>query len=148
MSTYPKYLREFSCFTDISDENIEKIAEISEAVCYPANTILFNEGESGKKLYFLHSGKVEVLFNVGEAGQVHVDTLSSEDIAGCSAFIEPYIYTATEKSISEVEVLEIDNLALRELIEKDCSLGLVIQKQIIKMMMNRILDYRMKVLLT
>jgi hypothetical protein len=47
-----------------------------------------------------------------------------------------------------VEVLEIDNLALRELMEEDCPLGLIIQKQVIKMMMKRILDYRMNVLLT
>ncbi len=148
MSTFPKFLREFACFDDISDEKIEKIAQFSDAVCYPANTLLFREGDVGTKLYFLRSGEVEVLFNIGEEGQVRVDTLSSEDIAGCSAIIEPFQYTASERCLTDVEVLEVDNLALRELMEKDCPLGLIIQKQVIKMMMKRILDYRMNVLLT
>jgi CRP-like cAMP-binding protein len=148
MSTYPKFLREFACFNGVSDEKIEKIAQFSDAVCYPANTLLFREGDVGTKLYFLRSGEVEVLFNIGEEGQVRVDTLSSEDIAGCSALIEPFQYTASERCLTDVEVLEIDNLALRELMEKDCPLGLIIQKQVIKMMMKRILDYRMNVLLT
>lgn len=147
MSTYPKYLREFSCFDGISEDFIEKIAEFSDAVCYPADTVLFKEGEVGKKLYFLRSGEVEVLFSVGEEGQVKVDTLASEDIAGCSALIEPYTYTATEKSITDVEVLEIDNNAFRKLMEEDCCFGLKVHQQILKLMMDRIFDYRMKILL-
>ncbi|MDO9085150.1 MAG: cyclic nucleotide-binding domain-containing protein [Anaerolineaceae bacterium] len=146
MATYPKYFREFSCFDDLTDEQIDTIAEFSDAVCYPANKILFKEGEVGKKLYFLRKGELEVLFNIGEEGQVRVDTLFGEEIAGCSALVEPYTYSATEKTLTEVEVLEVDNQALRELIHKDCQLGLLIQHQLIKKLMKRILDFRINLL--
>lgn len=144
MPTDPNYLRDFSCFHDLSEEQLKVIAQITDAVCYPQGRILFEEGEQGERLFFLVKGDVEVLYSIGEAGQVRVDTLSGEEVVGCSALVEPYTYTATERSLTEVEVLEIDAVALRELMQKDCRLGLSLQQQIISVLMERILNLRLE----
>jgi CRP-like cAMP-binding protein len=94
-------------------------------------------------LFFLIKGKVAVLYTIGEAGQVRVDAVSGNEIIGCSALIEPYTYTATERTVTEVEVLEVDAVALRELMQRDCRLGLVLQQHIIRVLMERILDLRL-----
>ena len=75
-------------------------------------------------LVFLVKGEVEILYNIGEEGMVRVDTVSSEEIVGCSAMIEPYTYTATGRCLTEVEVLEINITSLQALMQKDCPLGL------------------------
>jgi CRP/FNR family transcriptional regulator, cyclic AMP receptor protein len=143
MSTDPNYLRDVSCFRDLSDEQLNSLAQISDALCYPAGHTLFEEGKPGERLFFLVKGDVEVLYQIGEAGQVHVDTLSGQEIAGCSALVEPYAYTATERSLTEVEVLEIDAEALRNLMREDCSLGFAIQQHVIAFLMDRILNFRL-----
>ena len=143
MPTDPTFLRDFSCFRDLSDDQLKAIAQITNAVCYPSGQILFEEGKPGEHLFFLVKGDVEVLYNIGEAGQVHVDTVSGEEVVGCSALVEPYTYTATERSLTEVEVLEVDAASLRELMQKDCQLGLSLQQHIIRVLMERILDLRL-----
>ncbi len=143
MATDFTFLQEFSCFRNLTEPQLKSIAEIADAVCYPEDQVLFEENQPGDYLFFLLKGDVEVLYNIGEAGQVHVDTVSGEEIVGCAALMEPYIYTATERSLTEVEVLKIDAKALRELMEKDCSLGFALQKQFISVLMERILNLRL-----
>jgi CRP-like cAMP-binding protein len=143
MPTDPLYLQEFACFRDLSEEQLKVVAQITNAICYPPSQVLFEEGKPGERLFFLVKGDVEVLFNIGEAGQVYVDTVSGEEVVGCSVLVEPYTYTATERSLTEVEVLEIDAVALRQLIEKDCRLGFSLQQHVIRVLMERILDLRL-----
>ena len=144
MPTDPTFLRDFSCFRDLSDDQLKAIAQITNAVCYPPGQILFEEGKPGERLFFLVKGDVEVLYSIGEADQVRVDTVSGEDAVGCSALVEPYTYTATERSLTEVEVLEVDAASLRELMQKDCRLGLSLQQHIIRVLMERILNLRLE----
>ena len=143
MPTDPIILRDFSCFRDLTEDQLKAIAEIADAVCYPAGYVLFEEGSPGERLFFLVKGDVEVLFNIGEAGQAQVDTVSGEEIAGCSALAEPYVYTATERSLTEIEVLEIDEGALRNLMREDCSLGFAIQQQVMRILLDRIMNLRL-----
>jgi CRP/FNR family transcriptional regulator, cyclic AMP receptor protein len=144
MPTDPIFLRDFSCFRDLSDDQLKAIAQITNAVCYQPGQILFEEGKPGEHLFLLVKGDVEVLYSIGEADQVHVDTVSGEDAVGCSALVEPYTYTATERSLTEVEVLEVDAASLRELMQKDCRLGLSLQQHIIRVLMERILNLRLE----
>jgi CRP/FNR family transcriptional regulator, cyclic AMP receptor protein len=145
MPTDPNYLRDFSCFRNLAKEQLELVAQFTDAVCYPSGYTLFEEGKPGEHLYFLVKGDIEVLYNIGEAGQVHADTVSGEEVVGCAALIEPYTYTATERSLTEVEVLEVDVVALRQLMEKDCRLGFMLQQHIIRVLMDRILDLRLAI---
>ena len=144
MATDPKFLRDISCFRDLSDEQLENLAQITNALCYLPGHTLFEENKPGKLLFFLVKGDVEVFYNIGEAGQVHVDTISGEEIAGCSALIEPYVYTASERCLTEVEVLEIDAEALRNLMQEDLSLGFAIQQRMIALLMDRITNFRLE----
>lgn len=143
MATDIGFLKEFVCFRNLAEEQLEKIAQIADAVCYPEGQVLFEENQPGNSLFFLLKGDVEVFYNIGEAGQVHVDTVSGEEIVGCAALVEPNIYTATERSITEVEVLKIDAIALRKLMWEDCELGFALQRQFISVLMNRILNLRL-----
>ncbi|MEJ2709719.1 MAG: cyclic nucleotide-binding domain-containing protein [Anaerolineales bacterium] len=144
MPTDPEFLRELSCFRNLSDDQLNSIAEITNAVCYPPDTILFEEGKPGLRLFFLVRGDVEVFHNFGEADQVPVDRVSGEEVVGCSALIEPFTYTATERSMTEVEVLEVDAASLRELMQHDYRLALPIQQHIIRVLMDRVQELRRK----
>ena len=146
MSTQPEYVKQIPCFQSLSKEHLNAIAEFSNGVCYPPNHVLFREGEKANYLYFIVAGKVEVLYNLGEDGEVLVDTIAADEIAGCSALVKPFTYSATERSLTDIEVLEIDINALRELISRDCQMGLELYEHIIKVLMKRIVALRMEAL--
>ncbi|MBN2549014.1 MAG: cyclic nucleotide-binding domain-containing protein [Anaerolineales bacterium] len=143
MPTDTSYLKDYPCFRNLSESQLGAIAEITNAVCYPPGYVLFKEGKPGERLFFLVKGEVEVFYEIGEAGQVRVDTVWGEDVIGCSALVEPYEYTATERSLTEIEVLEIDALALRELMQKDCCLGFSLLQYLISNLMKRVVDLRL-----
>jgi len=143
MTTYPELLRDFTCFRDLTDEQINKIAQFTDAVCYPPGHILLKEGEEGKRLFLLVDGEVEALFTLVDECQTRVETIADEEILGCSALVKPYKYSATERCLTEVQVLEVDVASLRELMQKDCQIGLKIQQHIIEGLMGRILELRL-----
>lgn len=144
MATDPNMIKRFACFRDLSEEQLNSLAKISNSVCYSPGHVLFEEGQQGECLYLLIDGDVEVFFQAEETGLDKVDTVSSEEMVGCSAMVPPYTYTATEKTLSQVEVLEINTDDLRDLIEKDPHLGLKLQGHMIKTLNDRILKLRQK----
>lgn len=143
MPTDPKYLRDFACFQNLTEDQMAAVARLATAVCYPPHHILFREGEPGERLFFMLKGEVEVLYQIGAADQERVDIVAGEEIVGCSALIKPYVYTATERSLTEIEVLEINAGELRQLMEEDYALGYTIQQQALSFLMDRIIDLRL-----
>lgn len=135
-------VQKIPCFHNLSVEQLQAIASISNSICYSPGFTLFKEGEKAKNLYFLIEGNVEVFYKSPEENLQSVDVVSSKEVVGCSAMVPPYIYTATEKCLSEVEVLEIDIEAYRDLIEDDPQIGMKLQQHIIKTLNDRILQLR------
>jgi len=142
MATDANVLKRFSCFRDLSDAQVKAIAQISNSVCYMPGHVLFEEGDDGDLLYLLIKGNVEVFYKSDETGLIRVDTISCEEVVGCSAMVPPYSYSATEKCLNEVEVLEIKTKELRDLIEEDPRIGLTLQQYIIETLNNRIIELR------
>jgi CRP-like cAMP-binding protein len=126
----------------MTDEQVQLIAKISNSICYPSNYVLFKEGEDGKILYLLIDGDVEIFYTTDKDEFHKVDTVSSEEIVGCSAMVPPFVYTATVQTLNNVEVLEIGTQELRQLIDQDPQLGLKFQEYLIQILSDRILDLR------
>ena len=143
MPTDPSYLRNFSCFQDLSKSQVDAIAEIATSICFPEGCVLFEEGKPAENIYLLIKGEVEVLYKIGDDGPVRVDTVLGEEVVGCAALVPPYVNTSTVRSVTEVEVLEIDATALKNLMKEDCALGFSIQQQIMRMLMDRIMNFRL-----
>lgn len=146
MSTQVEYVEKLTCFKNLSTEDKEAIAQISDAVCYSPGHVLFREGEKAGKLFLIVKGQAEAIFNIGEDGQVRVETLSDDEIAGCSALIAPNKYSATERCLTDIEVLEIDIESMQKLIHENCQLGIRLYENIIKFLTKRIFELRMAAL--
>ena len=137
------YLQKFGCFEDLSVEQREAVAEFAKAECFYPEHTLFNENALGEYLYLLAEGEIEVLYDIGEAGPSRVDQMSAGDIVGCSALVSPYKYTSTTRSLTKIDVLAIEAIALRELMHEDCPLGFSVQQHIIRFLMDQIINFRL-----
>ncbi len=143
MPTDPDRLTRYACFHALSEDQRQAVAQLVREECfYPGHT-LFQEGKPGTQLYMLAAGEVEVLYNIGEGDPTRVDTVGEDEILGCSSLIYPYVYSSTARCLSEVETLVLDAEALRKLMEEDCQIGYSIQKHIIQMLLDRIIDLRL-----
>jgi len=142
MATDPKLIQRFKCFADMSEEQVNAIAEISNSVCYLNDYTLFQEDDAAEWLYLLIEGEVGVYYRSPDTGEEWVDAVYHEEVLGCSGMVPPHRYNATERCLSDVEVLEIHMEDLRRLIQKDPQIGLKLQDHIIKKLNDRILTLR------
>ena len=142
MPTNPDRLTRYTCFRALTEDQRQAVAQLAREECFYPGHILFQDEKPGTHLYMLASGEVEVLYNVGEENPTHVDALGEGEILGCSSLIDPYVYSSTARCLSEIETLVLDAEELRKLMEKDCQIGYSIQKHIIQMLLDRILELR------
>lgn len=143
MPTDPHRLKEFACFSGLTENQRQEIGALASEVSFRSGHTLFEEGDPGSELYMLAAGQVEVLYSVGETGSTRVDTVGESEVLGCSSLIEPYLYSATAHCVSDVDVLVLDASELRKLMVKDCPVGYAIQNQIIRTLLDRIVDLRL-----
>jgi CRP-like cAMP-binding protein len=136
-------LHEYPLFSELSAEQLRAVSELCREECFYPDHTLFEDGRPATKMYVLVDGEVEVFFAIGESGLVRVDRIGPGEIFGCSALVPPYIHTSTARAKSQIEVLELDLPALRELFEQDPRLAVSIQQHVIQCLLLRIVDLRL-----
>lgn len=133
----------YPLFSGLSTEQLHAVSELCQDECFYPGYTLFEDGEPATKMYVLVDGEIEVFFAIGEAGIVEVDRVGPGEIFGCSALVPPYLHTSTARAKTQIEVLELDMPALRELFENDPRLAVSIQQQVIQCLLSRIIDLRL-----
>ena len=144
MSVDAAYLRKFRCFENLSEEQREAVAKLAKAECFYPKYTFYEENAPGEHLYMLVTGEAEILYSIGEDSPARVDRMGAGEMIGCSTLVPPYKHTSTARSLTKIDVLEIDAKALRELMAEDCSLGFSIQQYIMKFLMDQIINFRLE----
>ena len=143
MAVESNYLRNYSCFQDLTDAQLDEIAQLCETECFYPGQTLFEDGKPGTHLYLLAKGEIEVLFAIGEEDLVMVDRLDAGKVIGCDVLVPPFTYRFIARSLGEIEVLIIDAAKFRALMQEDCKLGLSVQQQIIQILLDQIVDLQL-----
>ena len=61
-------LKEIPLFRDLSDKELQNLADVAREVSYPKGSIVFHEGDEGNFMLVVLSGKVKVVL-LGPEGQ-------------------------------------------------------------------------------
>jgi len=100
--------------------NLKHLMNLSTAKKFPKNSVIISEGDSQPySMYFLLSGSVRVVKNYGGYNQVVVATLNKGDFFGEMSLFLLKPRSATVVTADETVVLEITQLNVYELIEKN-----------------------------
>ncbi len=110
------FLRSLDLFKDLSNREVGLLAQSLHSRTYHAGEILFMEGDIGRALFILESGKVELARRDARDGQSRVIfTIEPGDFFGEMALLEqlPRTATATATERSKLHLLyrsKLDNL--------------------------------------
>jgi CRP/FNR family transcriptional regulator, cyclic AMP receptor protein len=140
----PELLRRYPFFGTLNDAELKEIAMITDEGAIEQGVTLFKEGQTADTLYFLLEGSVDLYYIVEE--QFHPETrkefiigeINPGEVFAISTLIEPYAYTSTARVDKPGRVLKIQAGKLRDLLEKDCSLGYKLMRQIAQAAINRL----------
>jgi len=146
----PEILRRHPFFGTLSDEQIKALAMIAEEARFGKGAVICEEGRQADAFYLLVDGGIS-LYYISE-DEFHpefrkeflVGEINPGEVFAISAFIEPYIYTATVRADKDSHVLKFDSSALNKMIEKDTRLNCMLMRKIALAVMERLTFVRVQ----
>ncbi|MHB1392124.1 MAG: Crp/Fnr family transcriptional regulator [Clostridia bacterium] len=135
------YLRQISIFSELKDEFLEKIHQISLPRKYGNGRIIIMEGEPGEAFFYVNSGliKISKLSSDGREHILHI--LNEGHIFAEVTLFNKTVYPATAEVLEEAEIGMIKNEELEKLIMQNPELSL----QLIKYLNKRLVEAHMKI---
>jgi CRP/FNR family transcriptional regulator, cyclic AMP receptor protein len=127
----PELLRRYPYFGQLTDDQLKAIAMIAEEKSYPKDMLVVKENTPANKLMVLLEGDIDLVYSGGGEGAISnalVGSIAPGEVFGVSALIEPHLYTASSRTTVPIKVIEIDGIALRELMAKDTCLGYILMR--------------------
>ncbi len=142
-----RVLKKCEVFSALRDAELEQVASLAQEKQYEAGMTIFEGGDSADELLVLQEGKVALQMTLlKEHGQmsrsVSIDIVSTNEIVGWSAIVEPYTYTFTAVCLQKIKALSISGHQLRRLLQDDPRIGYEVLKGLIKVVASRLQETR------
>ena len=129
MSKYD-YLKQISIFSQLKEDFLQKIDEISIMRSYSKGRIIFMEGEPGEAFFYIKSGLVKIS-KLSNEGHVFAEV----------TLFNNTVYPATAEVLEDTELGMIKNIALEKLIVETPEISLAL----IKYLNKRLIEAQNKV---
>jgi CRP/FNR family cyclic AMP-dependent transcriptional regulator len=100
-------LRRVSLFTELSAEELEKVARVAVPRSYPAGSIILREGDPGDTCYILRSGGARVVRQHADGRAITLTNLGPGEIFGELAMFGGEVRSATVEAIDAVQAVAI-----------------------------------------
>lgn len=116
-------LRQLEFLQSLDESHLQPLAEIARVVTFPAETVIFREGDPATNIFLLTCGNVSLEICAPSLGCRRIMSVSAGDLLGWSPVLESSRLTATARALSDVEALKISGTQLLALCEHDARFG-------------------------
>ncbi|MBS1232606.1 MAG: CarD family transcriptional regulator [Nitrospirae bacterium] len=126
-------------FSFLNEEDFEKIACFFESVTYPAQTVIFKEGDPAEFIGFVLSGKIEVKKQTEFKGnQLIIAILTKGALVGELSIFDEHKRSTTHEAVEETSMLKLTNEAFDALLRDYPEIGIKILKGLIRILSLRL----------
>ncbi|RLA80501.1 MAG: Crp/Fnr family transcriptional regulator [Epsilonproteobacteria bacterium] len=129
-------LKNITLFKELDDETLDRIESFTISKKFIEKNIIFYEGDTSDKLYFLVSGIVKLYKMSSHDKDIILKYFHPDEFIAEVANFEHIPYPATAKSFTDVEVLQIDFEKLKDIIYSNPKLAFIMQTSLIKKIRN------------
>jgi hypothetical protein len=109
-------LKRVDLFQQLSLEQLEAIATVTQEADYLPGEVIVREGDPGDRLFLLLEGEVRVVKGHGSAREIPLPNLRAVDYFGEMAVLDDEPRSATILAATPTHLLTLDGESLRELI--------------------------------
>jgi CRP/FNR family transcriptional regulator len=102
-----KILRENNLFKGMDERTINILANISETISVPSETVIFAEGMQSDAMFIIASGKVDVIKDTMDKNESVIGELSTGDVLGILSLFQNGDRAVTVKAKEPVELITI-----------------------------------------
>jgi signal transduction histidine kinase len=142
LSSIKETLRSSELFQGLTDEELDKLVPLCQEQSYEAGALMFCEGEQCNYVQTLKSGKValetELIISRSGAERATIDVLSEGSSFCWSALMEPHILTSSGRCLEKTEVIAVDGVKLKALLDENPAMGYKVAKNLVKVVASRL----------
>ncbi len=137
-------LQHIPWFTDLSREQLKKLARIATVYQLMPGNMLFREGDRDDSLYILLEGQVALEIEVPTRGQANYHTAEMLDVIGWSS-MTPIVRQriARARATAPSQVLGFNSKLLDQLCDDDPQIGYIVYRRLANVVANRLLEMRL-----
>ena len=134
-------------FTEgFSDDQLDRLAELTRPVQWDAGETVFREGDQDTVLYVIEQGQVAIEVTVPARGRVTMLTVGPGEMFGWSSLFYQRPKTAAASAVEPTTALALDALKLRALCEADPRLGYAFTRRTLQVVSERLKATRLQLL--
>jgi CRP/FNR family transcriptional regulator, cyclic AMP receptor protein len=119
----PETLKHIQFLQDFSDDYLQQLAEMAEIKEFPADGVVFREGQLSPSVYLVVQGNLALEFNVPSRGDMQFQTLGAGELLGWTAVLGPGPMTATARVQTPSTLLVLTAAQIQALCARDPSFG-------------------------
>jgi CRP-like cAMP-binding protein len=131
----------------MSRSQLEVLANNALEVEFPAGKLIFQEGESANRFYILLEGEVALESGHAPAARL-IQKIQANDVLGWSWLFPPHQWSFNARAVKPTKAIIFIATTLREVSEKDHTLGYELMKRVSKLVIERLQATRLHLLKT
>jgi thioredoxin reductase (NADPH) len=109
-------------YPKLNDEQIARLSQVGMRRSVPAGEILFDQGTIGRHFYVVLHGSIDAVLP-SSAGEVHLRLHQPGDFTGELDVLTGRPSLVSARTVDPTEVVELDPVSLRDLVQTDPELG-------------------------
>ena len=140
-------LSKFPIFERLTDDELERIADLCRVEIYEAGAIIFEEGGAADYLYLVEDGKIVLEMELelrpyASPKQTTIEVATPGEVFGWSALVKPHTWTLSAKCVERAKVIVIKGSDLLDLFESEPHIGYRMTEMVTQIVASRLKDTR------
>lgn len=144
-------LSKFPIFEGLTDEELDKVADLCRQEVYEAGATVHEEGMTAEYLYLVQEGKVALEMELelrpyAPSRRTTIEVVTEGDAFGWSALVEPHTRTLSAKCLERTKLIVLKGSDLLDLFEREPHIGYEVMTATAKLVGSRLRDTREKLI--
>ena len=120
-------LKKIPFFSELSDEDLQQIADSIKMEYFPANHVIFEQGDPGEIMYIIKRGKVQVIRE-----NTVLAVLEDNAFFGEMALVSDEPRNARIVTVTDTEALTLAKEDFKRLLETNSSIASIVSYEVVK----------------
>lgn len=146
MRTLEPIMAEHPFFCGLPDADRQLLVGCASNVVFPADDVIFREGEEADRFFLIRHGKVALEVYVPGHGAMTLQTLGEGEVLGWSWLVPPYRWRFDARAVELTRAIALDGLCLRQKCEEDPRLGYELLKRVAHVLSERLHATRLQLM--
>lgn len=112
------FLQRVPMFEGLSSRNLRVISDIAEEETFPRGQVIFEEGQSGDRMFIIVDGQVQVEKSTDAGGSLVLTTLEKRDLLGDMAILDDEPRSASARTVTDSRLLGVGSAQMKDLIRE------------------------------